>query len=49
MHEAQHCVHHKSCSVFLILSNLISPRGSALICQEFFWCESCPHCSEGKK
>lgn len=35
-HEAQHCVHHKSRSVFLILSNLISPRGSALICQEFF-------------
>lgn len=51
-HEAQHCVHHKSRSVVLIPSNLISPRGSALICQEFFWCRKPPPVhggSEGRK
>lgn len=47
-HEAQHCVHHKSRSVVLIPSNLISPRGSALICQEFFWCRKPPPVRGGR-
>ncbi len=48
-HEAQHCVHHKSRSVVLIPSNLISPRGSALICQEFFWCRKPPPVHGGRE
>ena len=48
-HEAQHCVHHKSRSVVLIPSNLINPRGSALICQEFLWCRKPPPVRGGRE